>query len=220
MKKDLNWFKEQLDDIEMNTPRLGSHDSIWMLDKVYELINQLDEPEVLSQEWIDEHLDYADVRGGAQAFINVEDLQNLLVPKQEETNDDLYILKVRGGYVTDFELVGGRVSAFSRGSEYGADVVMASKPFMEFVQRQVGGELYNITNSDEQKYNVKLKVKSSFGTVGIFLYKEGDEVLAGDNFRVYYPKEEEYMLTEQEIRGFQNGDVLFEHFAKPVEELL
>ena len=72
----------------------------------------------------------------------------------------------------------------------------------------------------EQKYNVNLnfKVKSSYGTIGIYLFKEGDEVLVGDNFIVYNPKEEEYMLTEQEIRGFQNGDVLFGHFAKPVEE--
>lgn len=70
----------------------------------------------------------------------------------------------------------------------------------------------------EQKYNVKFKAKSSSGTVGIFLYKEGDEVLAGDNFKVYYPKEDVYRLTEQEIRNFQNGDSLFEHFAVKVEE--
>ena len=72
---------------------------------------------------------------------------------------------------------------------------------------------------EEQKYNVKFKVKSSFGTVGIFLYKKGDEVLAGDNFKAYYPKEDECKLTEQEIRDFQNGDILFEHFAVKVEEL-
>src|SRR5699024_1760214 len=50
---------------------------------VKDWLNQLDEPEVLSQKWIDEHVDYADVRGGTQAFIHAEDLQNLLVPKQE-----------------------------------------------------------------------------------------------------------------------------------------
>lgn len=72
---------------------------------------------------------------------------------------------------------------------------------------------------EEQKYNVSFKVKSSFGTVGIFLYKEGDEVLAGDNFRAYYPKKDESRLTEQEIREFQNGDILFEHFAVKAEEL-
>lgn len=78
--------------------------------------------------------------------------------------------------------------------------------------------LYGYEVEEEQKYNVKFKVKSSFGTVGIFLYKEGDEVLAGDNFKVYYPKEDVYRLTEQEIRDFQNGDILFEHFAVKVEE--
>lgn len=48
MKIDLNWFKEQLDDIEMNTPRLSSHDSIWMLNRVHELIDQQAKPEILS----------------------------------------------------------------------------------------------------------------------------------------------------------------------------
>lgn len=76
-----------------------------------------------------------------------------------------------------------------------------------------------VTLKKEPKYNVKFKVKSSFGTVGIFLYKQGDEVLAGDNFGAYYPKEDEFRLTEQEIRSFQNGDILFEHFAAKVEEL-
>ena len=38
-----------------------------------------DEPEVLSQEWIDEH-----AQGGCDEWVYIEDLQNLLVPKQEE----------------------------------------------------------------------------------------------------------------------------------------
>ena len=84
--------------------------------------------------------------------------------------------------------------------------------------RAVTAILYGYEVEEEQKYNVKFKVKSSFGTVGIFLYKEGDEVLAGDNFKVYYPKEDVYRLTEQEIRDFQNGDILFEHFAVKAEE--
>ena len=85
--------------------------------------------------------------------------------------------------------------------------------FVDDKERAVAAILYGYEVEEEQKYNVKFKVKSSFGTVGIFLYKEGDEVLAGDNFKVYYPKEDVYRLTEQEIRDFQNGDILFEHFA-------
>jgi hypothetical protein len=90
--------------------------------------------------------------------------------------------------------------------------------FTDDKERAVTAILYGYEVEEEQKYNVKFKVKSSFGTVGIFLYKEGDEVLAGDNFKVYYPKEDVYRLTEQEIRDFQNGDILFEHFAVKVEE--
>lgn len=76
--KDLNWFKEQLDDIEMNTPRLSSHDSIWMLDRVNELLSQLDETEVLSQEWIDKNVVH--VRGLGD-IIEAESVENLFVPK-------------------------------------------------------------------------------------------------------------------------------------------
>ena len=76
--KDLNWFKEQLDDIEMNTPRLSSHDSIWMLDRVNELLSQLDETEVLSQEWIDKNVVH--VRGLGD-IIEAEAVENLFVPK-------------------------------------------------------------------------------------------------------------------------------------------
>ena len=130
-------------------------DKLYVGEYVKHKIDQLDEPEVLSQEWLDENKSSWTKLKIDGYYIPVEKLQNLLVPKQEK----------------------------------------------------------------EQKYNVRFKVKSSFGTVGIFLYKEGDEVLAGDNFKAYYPKEEECRLTEQEIRGFQNGDILFEHFAVPVEEL-
>ena len=85
--------------------------------------------------------------------------------------------------------------------------------FTDDKEKSVTAILYGYEVEEEQKYNVKFKVKSSFGTVGIFLYKDGDEVLAGDNFRAYYPKEDEFRLTEQEVRDFQSGDILFEHFA-------
>lgn len=51
------------------------------------LLDQLDEPEVLSQEWIDEHrestFDLDLDEDFETVFIKVEDLQNLLMPKQE-----------------------------------------------------------------------------------------------------------------------------------------
>lgn len=67
----------------------------------------------------------------------------------------------------------------------------------------------------EQKYNVQLKVRSSSGAVGVFLYKQGDEVLAGDNFKAYRPEEDKFRLTEQEIKDF---DPRYMTFTIPVEE--
>src|SRR5699024_1522861 len=89
VKKDIEWLREQIKN-EMNGWGGGNPDYFRGAEDAYEdvkdWLNQLDELEVLSWEWIDKHVDYADVRGGTQAFIHAEDLQNLLVPKQEEVD--------------------------------------------------------------------------------------------------------------------------------------
>ena len=45
------------------------------------LLDQLDEPETLSQEWIDKY-----AQGDYDEWVYTEDLQNLLVPKHEEVD--------------------------------------------------------------------------------------------------------------------------------------
>ena len=103
MKKDIEWLKEEIgnfvepyDTRDLLTYRAGVVD---MVEHMLLLINQLDEPEILSQGWIDEHVVYADVRGGTQEFIHVNDLQNLLVPKQGVTGEQLV------NYAMDNDLV-------------------------------------------------------------------------------------------------------------------
>lgn len=56
------------------------HEEMVELPDVLRGINQLDEPEVLSQEWIRNNQE----RKGVHFFVNVTKLQSLLVPKQEE----------------------------------------------------------------------------------------------------------------------------------------
>src|SRR5699024_3630446 len=97
MSKGIEWLKEETEKriktIESdNISFVGSeyYDEGYidgMRDVLYR-INQLDEPEVLSQEWIDEHKETTfDLDEDFETeFINVEDLQNLLVPKQEEVD--------------------------------------------------------------------------------------------------------------------------------------
>ena len=74
MKKDKKWLKAEIDNQAIIMDKGYIHRS----DLMY-LINKLDEPEVLSQEWIRNNQE----RKGVYFFVNVTKLQNLLVPKQE-----------------------------------------------------------------------------------------------------------------------------------------
>ena len=60
---------------------------IYTNDLIY-LIDSLDEPEVLSQEWIDKHK----YRYDNIEVVGIKDLQNLLVPKQEELESKIKVL--------------------------------------------------------------------------------------------------------------------------------
>ena len=73
MKKDIKWLKKEISKRDKRT--------IYTYDLMC-LINKLDEPEVLSQEWIDKHAEYYEYLG--YAVVPTNKLQNLLVPKQEE----------------------------------------------------------------------------------------------------------------------------------------
>ena len=72
--KGLEWLKEEIwkQDIVMNKGYIYTDD-------LMSIINEVDEPEVLSQEWIRNNQE----RKGVHFFVNVTKLQNLLVPKQE-----------------------------------------------------------------------------------------------------------------------------------------
>ena len=92
--------KDQWADIKYQTLR-----------EVLQKLEHLDEPEVLSQEWISENVEYAyfDMLDGsgrlssATAIIKPEKLQNLLVPKQEELTDEQIARKVDRAYKDGYE---------------------------------------------------------------------------------------------------------------------
>ena len=80
MKKDIEWLKKEVwkQDIVMNKGYIYTDD-------LMSIINEVDEPEVLSQEWIDEHEIYIhDSNRSVIKAVPVDRLQNLLVPKQGE----------------------------------------------------------------------------------------------------------------------------------------
>lgn len=204
VKRDLNWFKEQLDDIEMKTPSLWSHDSIWMLDRVNELLNQLDEPETLSEDWIyekaiDIHVDT--INGEIQVTFILDDLQNLLVPKQELPVIPQFVAKYLDFAKSNTTLMRVLELANTRNEwpkwEKEYDWIEGNHEL--FARAWLDG----FTVEEEQKYVVPVAknlylVKSESGDLGI-----GNE-----------PSEMRYEFTEQEIKGY---DERYWPFAVKVE---
>lgn len=93
MKKDIEWLKQEIGtemiQLEPNRKERWSDVKYQTLRNVAQKIDQLDEPEVLSQEWIDDHK-VARINNlrkmTTDDVVSVKDLQNLLVPKQEEVD--------------------------------------------------------------------------------------------------------------------------------------
>lgn len=93
MKKDIEWLKQEIGtemiQLEPNRKERWSDVKYQTLRNVAQKIDQLDEPEVLSQQWIDENK-VARINNlrkmTTSDVVPVEKLKNLLVPKQEEVD--------------------------------------------------------------------------------------------------------------------------------------
>ena len=75
MRKDKEWLIKRVENYIPLNDKTVAH----VVDNILDIIDQLDEPEVLSQEWIRNNQE----RKGVHFFVNVTKLQNLIVPKQE-----------------------------------------------------------------------------------------------------------------------------------------
>ena len=93
MKKDIEWLKKEIAtemiELEHNRNKKDGDLKYQTLRSVAEKIYQLDEPEVLSQEWIDKNVVH--VRGLGH-IIEAEVIENLIVPKQEELESKIKVL--------------------------------------------------------------------------------------------------------------------------------
>ena len=92
MKKNIEWLKES---VQENIDFYNGINSDWVEAKVGAYknflikISQLDEPEVLSQAWIYEHKKTFMEDGKIYNTVLSDDLQNLIVPKQEITEEQV-----------------------------------------------------------------------------------------------------------------------------------
>ena len=96
MKKNIEWLKEEIGNMPYTRLKRVGMEGYVAINKsgVFELIDQLDDPEVLSQKWIDENKSLINGRSinpdGTEGecydahYIHVLELQNLLVPTLSE----------------------------------------------------------------------------------------------------------------------------------------
>lgn len=92
MKKDKSWLKEEVYKLIESYTSFGGHEHTFItganVNKLGVLIDQLDEPETLSEEWIENHTASADTISyyseDSVPVVTVEKLKNLLAPKQEK----------------------------------------------------------------------------------------------------------------------------------------
>lgn len=189
---------------------------------LFALINQLDEPETLSDEWIDEHEKREQITGPfgnmyLQHVVPSRYLQNLLVPKQEELVSKADELKpVVPQFVWNWiDLAKSRyLTLFQAMVEY------ADTDIKEWLWKYFNSDLFgkawlaypNIEVEEEQKYKVIIKDGKY---VRLFLCKIHDVVTIGTNENYIEKCPEVTYLTEQEIKDY---DERYFAFAVPVEE--
>ena len=186
--------KDQWADIKYQTLR-----------EVLQKLGHLDEPEVLSEEWLDENKSSWTKLKIDGYYIPVEKLQNLLMPKQEEikvskmwhdviaqNKEEGHSLRWTLNYIDNLNV---------------NDVDDFAKAWLAYP---------NIEIEEEPKYYVLDKENATL------LKKSavGEEIAKSVGTNIYNAKswknEEEYQLTEQEIKDY---DERYWPFAVKVEEL-
>lgn len=134
VKKNIEWLKEKVQKRIDKLP--GTYSGLYIEGSrdAYHLalkdIDQLDEPEVLSQEWIDEcsynieeYWQVADMMDGPQYAVSVENLQNLLVPKQEKVEVPRFVADIlEENTFADLPTAFEELFSANAGHYYGEDV--------------------------------------------------------------------------------------------------
>lgn len=87
MKKNIEWLKKEIAtemiQLEPNRVERWLDVQYQTLRSVAQKLDQLDELEVLSYEWIDSNSVNASSDGVTEEYVHVDDLENLVIPKQE-----------------------------------------------------------------------------------------------------------------------------------------
>lgn len=219
MKKDTEWLKKEFDEVvefrKQSNPSsswgMGSNAVLKYIKEDFKnLINQLDEPEVLSQKWIEDNRLMKLGPEGVVYYVAVDDLQNLLVPKQELP----IIPQWMADNIESKKRVGTRLNvAMSEFPEHRLEKELG-------IDEHECNELYarawldGYDVEEEPLYRVSAAdMRSGFW----FLCKDNDgDIMIGTNKDYYEADWGSLKLTEQEIKDY---DERYWAFAVKVEEL-
>ena len=213
MKKDKDWLSEQVGDLNstdavFNESGLPYIDTVVSIERVFDLIYQLDEPEVLSQEWMKDNQLMKIGPEGVVYYVPVENLQSLLVPKQE--------LPVIPKYVADWieDLKSKEINLLESIYDFthGEDIY-------DYIREQgnvlMRAWLDGFTVEKEQKYYVI----NNDQRMMLVRMMDGKTITEADPFKLedmHEVEKKSHRLTEQEIKDY---DTRYFAFAVPVDEV-
>lgn len=252
MEKIIKLLKEEVSKLRGYAVIIDGEDGEWepvttvSIEDIYELINQLDKLEVLSQEWIDNNSVYASSDGITEEYVHVDDLKELLVPKQDEREqleiaykdilersefwfDDKEYVVVEKPTIPEF------VAEFLEGKEDYMLYELFDDEWLYEEHDQIAKWLYDNdekTNRERELslvlahiHGYEMEVEQRYYVMNndqrmmLVRMMDGKTITEADPFKLedmYEGEKESHRLTEQEIKGY---DPRYWAFAKPVEEL-
>jgi len=177
------------------------------LEYALDLIDQLDEPEVLSPDWIkDNQLMWTSARG-VDYYVPADKLYGLLVPKQDEP-EKVVVPEFVGEWIEECKR--GLKSIYGALKGPGGDGKLEEWLFISPNQKTLARAwLDGYEVEKEKKYRVKDK------NVFMLFKLDGKVVPTAEHFIVSTTSNIENDLTEQEIKDY---DERYWPFAVPVEE--
>lgn len=181
----------------------------------FELMDEINNQEKLSKEWIeqksiDTHVDT--LNGEVQVTFRLDDLQNLLVPRQELPAVPKFVAdwiveskhnaerSLRGAFMSTPHEINDWLHEDNSGSNF--DIFARAWLDGYTVEEE---QKYYVINNDQRMMLVRMK--------------DGKTITVADPFKLeglHEGEKKSHRLTEQEIKGY---DPRYMTFAKPVEEL-
>ena len=197
MKKDIEWAKNKID-LEV-IRRIGREDPHFYvnvgLKMALDFLNKVEEPEVLSPEWLEENEQSIDYRSTVTGqFVESNKLQNIIVPKQELPVIPKYVAYwIEEMKEDERPLYSVMSSLMNKTNHEWAVWKSANKNFSEIVAQ---AWLDGFTVEEEQKYFAKIKGHENIGSDDKYWnYCITDESLFIDDNKVHPDVLGEYVLN-------------------------